>query len=89
MRPQYALDLWVRVRPFFQDRFLSLLPNKQKEEFFHVTIKPSHLIAMETSNKMASGSRYDKLQARYNHLTSKVASGGSLLPDTAYADFIK
>lgn len=37
----------------------------------------------------SSSSRYDKLQARYDLLTSKVASGESILPDTSYADFLK
>jgi hypothetical protein len=33
--------------------------------------------------------RYKRLQAHYDALTTKAAAGDSLLPNTAYADFLK
>ena len=33
--------------------------------------------------------RYQKLRTRYDALTARATAGGSLVPDTAYADFLK
>ena len=33
--------------------------------------------------------RYKKLQAHYSLLSSRAGAGDSLIPDTAYADFLK
>ena len=33
--------------------------------------------------------RYRKLKAHYSLLSSRATAGDSLLPDTAYADFLK
>ncbi len=55
-----------------------------------LTFEP--FIVSIVTNKMASGSntsRYDTLQARYDLLTTKAASGESILPNTTYADFLK
>lgn len=38
---------------------------------------------------MASSDRYKKLTARYEALTARAAAGESLVPDMAYADFLK
>jgi len=38
---------------------------------------------------MAQSDRYKKLHTRYEALTARATAGGSLLPDTAYADFLK
>ena len=32
---------------------------------------------------------YQKLRTRYDALTARATAGGSLVPDTAYADFLK
>ncbi|XP_064381809.1 cilia- and flagella-associated protein 45-like isoform X2 [Halichondria panicea] len=44
---------------------------------------------MATVIKMATKSRFDKLQDRYDLLTSKAAAGESFLPNTSYANFLK
>ena len=38
---------------------------------------------------MAQSDRYQKLRTRYDALTARATAGGSLVPDTAYADFLK
>ena len=43
---------------------------------------------MATQSK-TGGQRYSRLQAHYDLLSSRLAGGQSLLPDTAYADFLK
>ena len=37
----------------------------------------------------AQGDRYKKLLTRYEALSTRAGAGESLVPDTAYADFLK
>ena len=38
---------------------------------------------------MAQGDRYKRLRTRYEALSTRATAGDSLVPDTAYADFLK
>ncbi len=53
------------------------------------TLPGNHLSKMAAPQAIQGAERYKKLQAQYNLLSSKAAAGDSLLPDTAYADFLK
>ena len=44
---------------------------------------------MACFDAMAQSDRYKKLHTRYEALTGRATAGGSLVSDTAYADFLR
>ena len=44
---------------------------------------------MACFDAMAQSDRYKKLHTRYEALTARATAGGSLVSDTAYADFLR
>lgn len=48
--------------------------------------RPAHCVLVE---RRAMSDRYASLQSRYEALSARAAAGQSLVPNTAYADFLK
>ena len=70
-------DLW-KTQVIFDQSEGRILPIKPERD------------ANRVGNKvMAQSDRYKMLHTRYEALTARVTAGGSLVPDTAYADFLK
>ena len=47
------------------------------------------VVAMAAATSGAAGSRYGRLKAHYDLLSSHLGVGDTLLPNTSYANFLK